>query len=87
MTECEIFLTLLVKFLDPEKPLWQRALALEVLSRLSAHASLVRNFCAWYDMKAHSTKVLQDIVNGLGSFIQSQFVSQQQMNAFSLQTG
>ena len=28
-------------------------------------------------MKKHSTKIFQDIVNGLGAFIQSQFVSQQ----------
>ena len=28
-------------------------------------------------MKKHSTKIFQDIVNGLGVFIQSQFVSQQ----------
>ena len=42
VTECEIFLTLLVKFLDPEKPLWQRALALEVLCKLSQHAFLVK---------------------------------------------
>ncbi len=28
-------------------------------------------------MKQHSTKIFQDIVNGLGAFIQSQFVSQQ----------
>ena len=37
-------------------------------------------------MKQHSTKVLQDIVNGLGSFIQSQFVTQTQ-SSISLQSG
>ncbi|WAR26074.1 MON2-like protein, partial [Mya arenaria] len=36
MTECEIFLSLLVKFLEPEKPMWQRCLALEVLHKLFA---------------------------------------------------
>lgn len=35
MTECEIFLSLSIKFLDPDKPLWQRALALEVLHRMT----------------------------------------------------
>ncbi|GIY28493.1 protein MON2 homolog [Caerostris extrusa] len=29
VTECEIFLSLIVKFLDVDKPPWQRALALE----------------------------------------------------------
>ncbi|KAK2183612.1 hypothetical protein NP493_305g03033 [Ridgeia piscesae] len=75
VTECEIFLSLLVKFLDPERPPWQRTLVLEVLTRLCSHPTLVRNFCQCYDMKPHSTKVFRDIVNGLGAFIQSQFVN------------
>ena len=74
-TECEIFLSLLIKFLDPEKPGWQRCLALEVLHKLSTQPTLIRSFCESYDMKPHSTKIFRDIVNGLGSYIQSQFMS------------
>lgn len=33
-----------------------------------------RSFCQSYDMKQHSTKVFRDIVNALGSFIQSLFI-------------
>ena len=36
-----------------------------------------RSFCESYDMKTHSTKIFRDIVNGLGAFIQSQFVTAQ----------
>ena len=43
VTECEIFLSLLVKFLDPERPPWQRTLVLEVLTRLCSHPALVRS--------------------------------------------
>ena len=84
ITECEIFLSLLVKFLDSEKPMWQRATALEVLNKLCAKHQLIRNFCESYDMKAHSTKIFEEIVNGLSSFIQSQFVNAQTQAA---QTG
>jgi hypothetical protein len=42
MTECEIFLSLLVKFLEPEKPMWQRCLALEVLHKLAVQPELVK---------------------------------------------
>jgi len=42
LTECEIFLSLLVKFLDPEKPQWQRVTALEVLSKLCIQPVLIR---------------------------------------------
>ncbi|XP_052779500.1 protein MON2 homolog isoform X2 [Mya arenaria] len=76
MTECEIFLSLLVKFLEPEKPMWQRCLALEVLHKLFVQAELVRSFCLSYDMKPHSTKIFRDMVNGIGAFIQSQFMNQ-----------
>lgn len=76
VTECEIFLSLLVKFLEPEKPMWQRCLALEVLHKLSVQPELIKSFCESYDMKLHSTKIFRDIVNALGAFIQSQFMNQ-----------
>ena len=34
-------------------------------------------------MKPHATKIFRDIVNGLGAFIQSQFVNPTQMNAIT----
>ncbi|XP_060551977.1 protein MON2 homolog isoform X2 [Ruditapes philippinarum] len=74
-TECEIFLSLLVKFLEPEKPTWQRCLALEVLHKLFVQAELVKSFCLSYDMKPHSTKIFRDMINGIGAFIQSQFMN------------
>lgn len=42
---------------------------------LQKHLKLFyRSFCQSYDMKQHSTKVFRDIVNALGSFIQSLFL-------------
>ena len=73
ITECEIFLSLLVKFLDGDKPTWQRALAIEVLHKLCVQPVLVQSFVECYDMKQHSTKVFRDIVNAIGTFIQSLF--------------
>ncbi|XP_048864453.1 protein MON2 homolog isoform X2 [Brienomyrus brachyistius] len=75
VTECEIFLSLLVKFLDGEKPQWLRAVAVESIHRLCVQPHLLRSFCQSYDMKPHSTKVFRDIVNALGSFIQSLFIA------------
>ncbi|XP_069760296.1 protein MON2 homolog isoform X5 [Narcine bancroftii] len=74
VTECEIFLSLLVKFLDGDKPQWLRAVAVECIHRLCIQPQLLRSFCQSYDMKPHSTKVFRDIVNALGSFIQSLFI-------------
>ncbi|XP_055928988.1 protein MON2 homolog isoform X2 [Argiope bruennichi] len=74
VTECEIFLSLVVKFLDVDKPPWQRALALEVLHKMCIQPELLKSFCQSYDMKPHSTKIFKDIVNALGSYVQSMFV-------------
>lgn len=34
-----------------------------------------RSFTQSYDMKLHSTKIFRDIVNGVGTYIQSQFMN------------
>ena len=80
MTECEIFLSLIVKFLDPDKPTWQRALALEVLHKMTVQADLLTNFCECYDLKPHATNIFQDIVNSLGAYVHSLFVNPHMMN-------
>ncbi|XP_050313877.1 protein MON2 homolog isoform X2 [Anthonomus grandis grandis] len=77
VTECEIFLSLIVKFLDPDKPTWQRSLALEVLHRMTIQPDLLVSFCECYDLRKHTTSIFQDIVNSLGAYVQSLFVSQQ----------
>ena len=42
ITQCEIFLSMLVRFLDSDKPLWQRTLAMEVLHSFTNHPLLLR---------------------------------------------
>lgn len=74
VTECEIFLSLIVKFLDPDKPVWQRSLALEVLHKMTVQPDLLKSFCECYDLKDHATNIFQDIVNSLGAYVQSLFV-------------
>lgn len=74
MTECEIFLSLIVKFLEPDKPPWQRTLALQVLHKLCVSSQLVHDLCQSYDLQPHATNIFQDIVNSLGAYVQSLFV-------------
>ncbi|OQR71012.1 protein MON2-like, partial [Tropilaelaps mercedesae] len=69
VTECEIFLSLITKFLDPEKADWQRALALEVMYKMCSQPDLLRCFCIHYDMKAHSSKILQEIINSFAEML------------------
>ncbi|GAB0089087.1 Protein MON2 homolog [Sergentomyia squamirostris] len=80
VTECEIFLSLIVKFLDPDKPSWQRSLALEVLHKMTVQPDLLVSFCKCYDLRNHATNIFQDIINSLGAYVQSLFVSSQIMH-------
>jgi hypothetical protein len=75
VTECEIFLSLIVKFLDPDKPPWQRALALELLHKMVVQPRLVTEFCRSYDCQPHATNIFQDMINSLGAYVQQVFVS------------
>nr|CAB3263902.1 protein MON2 homolog [Phallusia mammillata] len=86
VTESEIFLSLLIKFLDTDKPSWQRALAIEVISQLCAQPKLLKSFCVSYDMQPHSTKIFHNLVSSLGSFIQNIFI-QAQTTPSNLQLG
>jgi hypothetical protein len=87
VTECEIFLSLIVKFLDPDKPVWQRSLALEVLHKMTVQPELLKSFCKCYDLKAHATNIFQDIVNSLGAYVQSLFVNPQLMGQTGVGVG
>lgn len=84
VTECEIFLSLIVKFLDHEKPEWQRELALEVLHKMTVQPELLISFCKCYDLKDHATNIFQDIINSLGTYVQSLFVMGQTGGAQSI---
>ncbi|XP_058057960.1 protein MON2 homolog [Anopheles bellator] len=81
VTECEIFLSLIVKFLDPDKPAWQRSLALEVLHKMTIQPELLISFCRCYDLKDHATNIFQDIINSLGTYVQSLFINPQLLSA------
>lgn len=75
ITESEIFLSLLLKFLDTDKPAWQRVLAIEVLQQLCVQPKLLRSFCCAYDMQTHSNKIYRNLVASLGTFIQNLMAS------------
>ena len=75
VTECEIFLSLLVKFLEVDRPLWQKALAIEIFHKISVEPALVELFLLNYDMKQHPEKILALITNGIALFIQSLFLN------------
>lgn len=59
--------------MDVDKPPWQQSVALEVLHRFVVEPELLIEFCKFYDLKLHSTKIFQDIIDSLAGFIQALF--------------
>ncbi|VDN06425.1 unnamed protein product [Thelazia callipaeda] len=74
VTECEIFLSLLVKFLESDKLGWQRAIALEVLHKIVVLPELLIWFCKNYDVKPSATKIISLIVSSLAGYVHSLFL-------------
>ncbi|KAI9487745.1 MAG: hypothetical protein EXX96DRAFT_615499 [Benjaminiella poitrasii] len=64
--ECEIFLSIFVKILDPENPLWLRVLAMEIFKGICSDARLTRSIYKWYDGQNSSTNVFRDMITGFG---------------------
>ena len=58
-TETEIFLSLIMKFLDPDKPSWQNGSALEVIHKIVVQPKLMAFICTQFDMNEHSTNVFK----------------------------
>ena len=52
--ESEIFLTLLIKFCEPDKLPWQRAIAVEVLHKICWRARQLRDICRHYDLETET---------------------------------
>ena len=52
--ESEIFLTLLIKFCEPDKLAWQRAIAVEVLHKICWRPKQLRDICRQYDLEVNS---------------------------------
>ncbi|GAN02041.1 protein MON2 homolog isoform X3 [Mucor ambiguus] len=65
--ECEIFLTMFVKILEPENPLWLRVLAMEIFKGVCSDAQLTTSIYKWYDGQNNSsTNVFRDMITGFG---------------------
>ncbi|KAL6738567.1 hypothetical protein Aduo_012103 [Ancylostoma duodenale] len=73
-TECEIFLSSLMKFVDVDRKGWQRALSLEALHRVIVRPDIVRWLCENFDSRSNSTKVLEHLSNSIFCIVQQSFI-------------
>ncbi|KAJ1364347.1 hypothetical protein KIN20_024429, partial [Parelaphostrongylus tenuis] len=73
-TECEIFLSSLIKFVDVDRRGWQRALSLEALHRVIVRQDIVKWLCENFDARSNSSKVLEQLSHCIFSVIQQSFM-------------
>ncbi|CAG8704246.1 2805_t:CDS:10, partial [Dentiscutata erythropus] len=64
--ECEIYLNMLVKFLEPNYPLWQRVISMEVFHGICTDGALLRTIYFYFDKQNHSTNVYKEMINAFG---------------------
>ena len=69
-SECEVFMTLLIKMLGQEFPMWQHVLVLEAMVGFTQSASLVYFLYSRYD-DANNNKIIASVCHSLSSFISS----------------
>ncbi|CAG8514556.1 6464_t:CDS:10, partial [Cetraspora pellucida] len=64
--ECEIYFNMLIKFLEPSYPLWQRVISIEIFHGICMDGALLRTVYYSYDKQNHSTSVYKEMVNAFG---------------------
>ncbi|KAI6654301.1 protein MON2-like [Oopsacas minuta] len=62
MMECEIFFSLLQRFIEQNSQLWQTSLALEVVRRFCIKSELLVALCKYYDMQPKSAQVFGNLI-------------------------
>ncbi|KAI4378915.1 hypothetical protein MLD38_016333 [Melastoma candidum] len=84
ITECEVFLSMLLKFMFLDLPLWHRILVLEILRGFCVEARTLRTLFMNFDMNPNNTNVVEGIVKALArvvSNVQVQETSEESLAA------
>jgi hypothetical protein len=68
-TECEVFLSMLVKSADQELPLWHRIMVLEVLRGFCVEARMLRLLFQTFDMQPKNANLVTDLVKALAKVV------------------
>ncbi|KAI8555871.1 hypothetical protein RHMOL_Rhmol05G0207500 [Rhododendron molle] len=71
ITECEVFLSMLVKVISLDLPLWHRILVLEVLRGFCVEARTMRILFQNFDMNPKNTNVVDGMVKALARVVSS----------------
>eukprot|EP00249_Psilotum_nudum_P022267 c28446_g1_i3 orf=509-5821(-) len=71
VTECEVFLSMLVKSINLDLPLWHRIMVLEVLRGFCVEARILRLLFQTFDMRPENTDVVAGMIKSLARVVTS----------------
>eukprot|EP01018_Ginkgo_biloba_P023241 Gb_33881 [translate_table: standard] len=69
VTECEVFLSMLVKITSLDLPLWHRIMVLEVLRGFCVEARVLRLLFQTFDMQPENTNVVSGMIKALAQVV------------------
>jgi hypothetical protein len=72
--ECEIFMSMLIKLLDMEHILWQRALAVEMLRLIITDEAVFYSLFAHFDMQPDAPNIMANMVHGMANHMQKAII-------------
>ncbi|KAK8546017.1 hypothetical protein V6N12_026821 [Hibiscus sabdariffa] len=71
ITECEVFLNMLIQFTFLDLPLWHRILVLEILRGFCVEARTLRNLFQNFDMHPKNTNIVDGMIKALARVVSS----------------
>ncbi|GMI84989.1 hypothetical protein like AT5G27970 [Hibiscus trionum] len=71
ITECEVFLNMLIKLTFLDLPLWHRILVLEILRGFCVEARTLRNLFQNFDMHPKNTNIVDGMIKALARVVSS----------------
>jgi len=55
-----------IKILEPDNPLWQRVISMEIFRGICEDQALLRSTYRLYDKQGHSTNIFREMINAFG---------------------
>ena len=69
--ECEIFMSMLIKLLEAENLLWQRALAAEVSKLICVEETVFYSLFTHFDMEIDAPKIVSNMIRGMAQYMKN----------------
>nr|VZI43790.1 unnamed protein product [Spirometra erinaceieuropaei] len=70
-TECEVFLSSIIRIIEGDYSPWRKALAMEVLFKVISQPDLLQQLCSSFDMLEPPSRVFREIIGCTSNYVQT----------------